>query len=123
MLLLAVGFGLRARYLSRVREAQETLRETEKEILGIRFVLRPESDPAQRARAEERCRNGLNRYGVLDLDDWRGHILFALLDGSDQNRLAGEFGELLYLLAHSAVRSAQALSLDSEERRKLVKQA
>src|SRR5262249_11830377 len=122
MLMLAIGLGLRVRYLSRVREAQETLRETEKEILEIRFGLKPESDPAERARAEERCRSVLNRYGVFE-KDWRGHALFADLGGSDQNRLAEEFGELLYLLARSALRSAQALSLSSEERRKLVKQA
>ncbi|MBI1914432.1 MAG: tetratricopeptide repeat protein, partial [Planctomycetes bacterium] len=122
MLLLAVGFGLRARYLSRVREAQETLRETEKEILEIRFALRPELDPVERARAEERCRSILNRYGVFE-KDWREHALFADLDGSDQNRLAEGFGELLYLLARSAVQSTRILSLGSEERRKLFQQA
>src|SRR5262249_61456182 len=81
-------------YLGRFKDAQDSLRKTEKEILEIKFVLYTQPDRALRERSEEQCRQLLERYKVLDLDDWRDRPLFASLEEPQRERLAGEFREL-----------------------------
>src|SRR5262245_35266764 len=44
LLVAALGFALRTRHLSRVEDARETLRKTDKEILDIKFILITQRD-------------------------------------------------------------------------------
>jgi hypothetical protein len=56
------------------------LRQTDKEILDIKFVLIAKQDRAERARAEKLGREVLARYRVLEDDDWRARPLVSSLD-------------------------------------------
>ncbi len=90
--------------LDRERDAAAALERAKKEILEIKFLL---NNRRERAKGEVRGRALLADYGATGGDGWREHELFVHLGADEQRWLAGELGDVLFLMARARDRSAE----------------
>jgi serine/threonine protein kinase/Flp pilus assembly protein TadD len=94
----------RATLLAREQEAQQNLAEFRTSFPTVQFLLFTRGVPGELEEGQARCREELDRYGVLTDPDWRDRPRFAALYADDRKRLEPDLGELLYLLARAEER-------------------
>jgi eukaryotic-like serine/threonine-protein kinase len=102
-------------------EAVEHARETRGALDTIRLDLILPDDPKARAHGVSRATELLATYGLPGDSDWRKQERVRLLPTGERTALAGDLGELMFLLAHTKWQSAE--SLPESERREAIAEA
>src|SRR5262249_51851125 len=101
-LLLALGvlFVFRGERLARL-EAVESFNHFRDEMRGaqVSFLELPSAGTTRLEATTASCRRALDRYQVLDNPSWQETPAFRHLPPDSQERLRGDAGELLFLLA------------------------
>ncbi len=104
---LVLALGVRVHQEGRRRQALACREAFADQVRLVQFLLhtRPDS-PKQQNEGRGRCLEALARYGVLEDGRWLERPAVAALAEEERQELEGEVGELLYLLARTALRPA-----------------
>jgi len=82
-------------------EAHTTLNRFDEDAQTTYFLLNARTAPKQIEEGEKTCRATLSHFQVLDQSNWREASAVKRLPASEQERVQGEVGQLLVLLAHA----------------------